>query len=202
MRVEILLNGLRLAPFIGSLSASKVEGMCKIADMFRLYGPSNRKFLAYIFATAFHESGGTMSAVREGFAKTDAEAIRIVSSLYNAKRIRKNYALPDPVTGKSYFGRGLVQLTWADNYKRVGNLLGIDLLNNPDLALDPEISAIILVRGMLEGWFTGRKLNDCVILGELSYKKARSVVNGSDQADKIAAYAYSFEKNLRIHDDE
>ncbi|WP_353183584.1 glycoside hydrolase family 19 protein [Parapedobacter lycopersici] len=202
MRVEILLNGLRLAPFIGSLSDSKVEGMCKVADMFRLYGPANSNFLAYILATAFHESGGTMAPVREGFAKTDAEAIRIVTSLYNAKRIRKNYALPDPATGKSYFGRGLVQLTWKDNYKRIGNLLGIDLLNNPDLALDPEISAIILVRGMLEGWFTGRKLKGCVILGELSYKKARSVVNGSDQADKIAQYAYSFEKNLRIYHDE
>jgi hypothetical protein len=40
-----------------------------------------------------------------------------------------------------YYGRGFVQLTWESNYRRVGDVLGVDLVGNPDLALDPRIAA-------------------------------------------------------------
>ena len=43
--------------------------------------------------------------------------------------------------GYAYRGRGLIQLTGEANYAAVGELIGEDLLNNPDLMLDPEISA-------------------------------------------------------------
>ena len=43
--------------------------------------------------------------------------------------------------GYAYRGRGLIQLTGKANYAAVGELIGEDLLNNPDLMLDPEISA-------------------------------------------------------------
>lgn len=37
------------------------------------------------------------------------------------------------VPGKTYHGRGPIQLSWNYNYGQVGEALGIDLLNNPDL---------------------------------------------------------------------
>jgi len=43
--------------------------------------------------------------------------------------------------GYLYRGRGFTQLTGKDNYKRAGDALGYDLVNNPDLLLDPAISA-------------------------------------------------------------
>ncbi len=46
--------------------------------------------------------------------------------------------------GINYRGRGYIQLTWDYNYKYYGNALGIDLINTPDLALDPMIAAKIL----------------------------------------------------------
>ena len=43
--------------------------------------------------------------------------------------------------GWNYRGRGLVQLTGRGNYEQASKALGIDLVNNPDLAADPEVAA-------------------------------------------------------------
>lgn len=45
------------------------------------------------------------------------------------------------VPGKTYHGRGPIQLSWNYNYAVCGNALGVDLLNNPDLvSTDSAIS--------------------------------------------------------------
>ena len=49
--------------------------------------------------------------------------------------------------GALYCGRGFIQLTGHDNYKSAGEALGVDLLDDPDKAMDPELSARIF------GWF-------------------------------------------------
>jgi hypothetical protein len=40
-----------------------------------------------------------------------------------------------------YFGRGIIQTTLKGNYEALGKALGLDLLGNPDLLLDPKTSA-------------------------------------------------------------
>lgn len=46
-----------------------------------------------------------------------------------------------PGDGATYFGRGFIQLTWKRNYETYGQRIGVDLVNNPGLALDPAIAA-------------------------------------------------------------
>lgn len=43
-----------------------------------------------------------------------------------------------------HYGRGHIQLTWESNYKAAGEAIGVDLVSNPDLALDPAVSAKVL----------------------------------------------------------
>lgn len=211
--------------FVNKLTNGQVNGFERILDEWELYvsnlGGITKSTgwelgaimpqLAYILASVYHETGTRMLPVREGYAETDAEVIRIVARMYQQGRIKRNYALPDPVTGQSYFGRGPLQLTWKDNYVKADNELGLggELVKNPSLALDPVIGARIAVYGMYEGWFSGhpdadegvpdrRDLWDYInpATGKKDYFEARRIVNGLDSAGKIAGYATRFEKIL------
>jgi hypothetical protein len=72
------------------------------------------------------------------------------------------------------------------------------LAGNPDLAMEPRIAYAAMSAGMLEGWFTGRKLSDYIRPGRVDYVNARRIINGTDKAAEIAGYARDFESSLRI----
>lgn len=99
--------------------------------------------------------------------------------------------------GKVFYGRGYVQLTWDHNYKRIGKLLGVDLYNNPHLALHYDIAYQLLSKGMRKGWFTGVGLSKYIKDGAPNYKSARRIINGLDCAEKIAEQARLIEGVLR-----
>jgi hypothetical protein len=84
-----------------------------------------------------------------------------------------------------YFGRGLIQLTWQGNYQKMGDLIGVDLVNNPELANDIVNASKIACIGMKNGSFTGKKLDDYINQDMISYYQARRIVNSLDKADKI-----------------
>lgn len=136
-----------------------------------------RNQLAYILATVKHETNNTFEPVVEAYWLPEAW--------------RKNNLRYYP-----WYGRGFVQLTWKGNYVQAGKKLGIDLITNPDRTLEPEVSTNILIRGMIEGWFTGRKLGDFMTLRTSDFLGARRVINGTDQAHKIATYAREYDKML------
>ncbi|MEW6738113.1 MAG: hypothetical protein AB1489_42960 [Acidobacteriota bacterium] len=85
----------------------------------------------------------------------------------------------EPGDYKKYRGTGYVHLTFRDNFRRAGQKLGIDLENNPELAAEPQWAYEIMVRGHLEGWFTGKKLGDFVSAdgNKQDYRNARKVIN-------------------------
>ena len=133
-----------------------------------------RNQMAYVLATAYHETAHTMKPVNE---------------MGGEKYLRSKKYYP-------YIGRGYVQITWRENYVKAGKVLGVDFVKHPELLLKPEYAAPILLVGMLEGWFTGKKLSDYITLQKSDFKGARRIVNGTDKADLIADYARDYDKAL------
>lgn len=99
------------------------------------------------------------------------------------------YAGVDSTTGHRYYGRGYVQVTHKENYQKIGKAIGIDLVNNPDLLLDPEIAAEAAVVGMRDGIFTGVGLDNYGKGDNFDFNGARWIINDSDKAAAVGADA-------------
>jgi putative chitinase len=193
-------NYIRNTQFGGKLSQEQVENIELMLNACESEGISDERQTSYILATAFHECYNSrlnpnFDPVREGFAKSDQDAISHVNRLFDRGKIKLNYAIPGS-NGRSFFGRGYVQITWDHNYKRIGDILGLDLFNNPDLALQPQVAAMILVQGMKRGLFTGKSLSTFFNGETADLIGARKIINGIDQAERIAGYAQAFEAAL------
>lgn len=183
--------------FGGRLTQSQVDGLNTLLEASRDVPLQKR---AYILATAHHETGGLMQPVREAFGKSDADTVNRLENAWLAGKLGQ-VSIPYwrfDQTGRAWFGRGLVQLTHEKNYARAGQKIGVDLIANPSLALEPEIAAKILIQGSLEGWFTGKKLSD-YIPGD--YVNARRVINGTDRAHSVARLARGYEAALKSFGD-
>lgn len=180
-----------------SISQSQVQGTEAILDEAERRGTPLRQ-LAYILATAYHESAHTMQAVRETLAKTDAGAIAALEKAWKTGQltwVKTPYWRKD-ADGKSWFGRGLVQITHKANYQKLGLLIGVDLVKDPSKALELSTAVQILFVGVELGSFTGKSLSDYISDGRADYEGARRVVNGTDKAALIAGYAKAFERAL------
>ena len=163
-----------------------------IIEECRSYGCTKRQ-TAYILATAYWETARIMKPIKETVMPhhrdknpSDAEVIRRLDAW--AKRIGRTSNI---YWREGWFGRGYVQLTHKANYERAARELSVDLVGNPSLAMRLDIAAKVLVRGMMQGWFTGRKLSDYD-----DYLNSRRVVNAMDKAADIAAIAERYEAVL------
>lgn len=145
---------------------------------------------AYMLATVKHECAGRWLPIEEYKKGGKREYARPVSVTDDAGN----------VFTQSYYGRGYVQLTWQDNYRKLGHELGMGdrLMLDPKLALDPETSYRILSHGMRTGSFTSKKLSDFIEGSRCDYANARRIVNGTDRHLEIAGHAMRLELLLRL----
>ena len=185
----------------GRLSQEAVDNINLIVETCEKYKLSYPQ-AAYLLATTYHETAHTFKPIEE-YGKGKG---RKYGTIYtNSKGVKYGIAGSDGSTylysdyPHLYYGRGFVQLTHWVNYKFAGEQLGIDLINNPDLALQPKYASEILVKGSKNGWFTGKKLSDYINDKKKDYINARRVINSLDKAQLIASYAVVFEKALRSY---
>lgn len=187
MNRQIFFNEIRQTLFSGKLSQGQVVGINYKLNEWDNSGLTDIRWLAYMLATSYHETAKTMQPIEEyGKGKGRPYGKKI-------KHSGTPYEYPD----KLYYGRGDVQLTWYENYEAMGKLLGIPLLEQPELALQPDISARIMIEGMTKGLsgrgdFTGVSLENYFNTTKDDPVNARRVINGRDRADLIATYHYKF----------
>lgn len=163
--------------FSPGFRTSQIAGMNAILDLWVNRGGGDLRYLAYELTTAYRETARTMQPIEEyGHGKG------------------RPYGVPMGLWHQVYDGRGDVQLTWEANYKKATmrlRTLGLlkpseDLEKNPELALRPDIAGAIMAVGMVEGWFSGKKLSDYFNSKISDWVGARHIINGSDHALEIA----------------
>lgn len=141
---------------------AKLADVTKLWDILRAEldgrGLLNRRNLIYLLATIavetpvcrpIHEYGGPKYFTR----------------MYEGRKDLGNTQVGD---GARYHGRGFIQITGRANYAYYGAKFGIDLINQPDLALEYSNSVRIMVQ-----YFVDRK-----IFQQAELKKVRRLVNG------------------------
>ncbi|WP_457659597.1 hypothetical protein [Sinorhizobium medicae] len=165
--------------FAGKMAEKQVQGVDAILDEAERRA-TPLAHLAYMLATALHETARTMQPIAE-----------------YGKGAGRKYGVKGKY-GQVPYGRGYVQLTWDSNYERADKELGLGgkLLRDFNLAMRQDIAAKIMFVGMTEGWFTGKKLAD-YIGAKADYVGARRIINGTDKAKTIAGHAAVFEKALK-----
>lgn len=157
-----------IRPLFHPLNQSQVEGMEKIISYRDDHYPRMPDDeLAYVLATVYWETAHTMVPVKE----------------YGSER----YLRAKPYW--PHIGVGLVQVTWAANWKRFG-------INSVEDGLSWPVALHAAFKGMVFGMFTGKKLADYIGGGRLDYVGARRIINGSDRAVEISKIANVFRAAL------
>lgn len=171
---KTFFDGIRQGPFPGKLTSEQVKGTSAILDEWERRKLTDLRWLAYMLGTTKWETDHTMQPIREGGGP---------------KYLKSKKYYP-------WYGRGYVQLTWRANYlkfrDRVRTFFGVDIIENADLAMRPDVAAFIMFEGMIRGEFTGKKLGDYFNATKTDWINARRIINGTDRASEIAAIAKQF----------
>ena len=185
-----------------TLSADEVKGCNALLAAF---GGANwpLSWAAYGFGTAMLETAGTMLPISEYGGNEYKRRLYDITGTRPTLAAKMGNTAPGD--GVKYAGRGYPQLTWKVNYQRADRELSLNgaLVTNPDLAMRPDIAAKIMVLGMSEGWFTGKKLNDYLprslgnaTVSEPSFVPCRKIINGQDRAADVAHFAFRYQQAL------
>jgi putative chitinase len=207
----------RKNPFNGSLSQSQVMGLDAIFDAAEKLKVTDLRMIAYAMATPMIETGGTYEPITENLNySTDALKAKfgnrisaadaqkygrnsahpanqeaIANIIYGGEWGKANLGNTQPGDGWKYRGRSLVQVTGRNNYTKFG------LADNPEDAAHIKTAADIMVKGMRDGLFTGKKFSDYFTASKEDFVQARRMINSLDKADEIAKHARTFYAALK-----
>lgn len=200
MSYAAFFSAIRASVFHGHLRQRQVDGINSILAAWDASPHTDPRWLAYMLGTTYHETAATMQPIRE-FGST-----AYLTRMYDVQGRRPDTARrmgnTRPGDGVRYCGRGYVQLTWRTNYIKMAKALSVDLDTDPDLAMQPDIAAQIMLRGMTERKisFTGKILADYFNNTVEDWYNARRVINALDHAAQIAETAQDFYTALQTQD--
>jgi len=140
--------------------------LAPLEETFAKYDISTPERQAAFIGQCAHESGN-FKILQENLNYSAEGLMKTWPSRFPNKAIADQYARqPAKIAGKvyngrmgntseeeaaKYLGRGLIQLTGKENYDHCGLGIGVDLLSDPALLLDPRYAALSA------GWFWNKK---------------------------------------------
>jgi putative chitinase len=170
-----------------------------LEEVFVKYEINTPQRQACFMGQCAHESGN-FKTLQENLNYSAEGLMKTWPSRFATKEIADQYARqPAKIAGKvyngrlgntseeeasKYLGRGLIQLTGKENYGNCGLGIGVDLLADPALLLDPRYAALSA------GWFWNKKgLN--ALADAQDYETMTKRINGGligldDRKAKIA----------------
>jgi len=173
--------------------------LAPLKETFAKYDISTPIRQASFIGQCAHESGN-FKTLQENLNYSAEGLMKTWSSRFPTKEIADQYARqPAKIAGKvyngrlgntseeeasKYLGRGLIQLTGRENYANCGSGIGVDLLADPTLLLDPRYACLSA------GWFWNKKgLNSLADASDIETMTKR--INGGligldDRKAKIA----------------
>jgi predicted chitinase len=190
----------------GAATGGAPAGAAALSKQLSAAGITNKTAQANILAQVSAESGGVPKTENLNYtpARLLATFPNQVKTIEQAKAIvaQGPEAIGNVIyggrmgnasdEGYKYRGRGLIQLTGKDNYAKFSQLVGVDLVKNPDLANDPDIAQKIAVAYFKEAEKRGVDLKDIRQVGKaVGYQDA----NGQETA-KRAQIAQNIEPGL------
>ena len=159
-----------------------------LKEAFEKYDIDTSKRQAAFIGQCMHESAG-FKTLEENLNYSAKALMTTWPSRFPSEEVANQYARqPEKIANKvyggrmgngpeetgdgwKYRGRGIKQLTGKENYERCGSSLGVDLVGNPDLLLDPKYAALSA------GWFWNKhNLND--LADKLDIETMTKRING------------------------
>lgn len=183
-----------LRSHFGSLTQSQVDAINQLLGFIELDSNATRKdIIAYQLATIKHETANTYEPISE-YGGSD-----YFNNRYGPHtQVGRDLGNTQEGDGARFHGRGYVQLTGRTNYQVFSDKLQCDLIAYPELAKVPSIAYRIMITGMGEGLFTGKKISDYINDNAVDYRNSRRVINKLDKANLIAGYAKLFRRILDL----
>lgn len=184
----------------------KLDQLTRLGIEVKWLDPLNQTFIKYNISTtqrqaAFigqcqHESNN-FRTLEENLNYSADGLMRTWSSRFPSRDVAEQFAQnPEKIANKvyagrmgntqdgdgwAYHGRGIIQLTGRDNYKNCGTAVGMDLINYPELLVQPNGAALSA------GWFWNKHgLND--LADARDYETMTKRINGGTLGleDRIA----------------
>lgn len=140
---------------------------------------------AFLIAVAEDETAGWTSLEERGNAE-------------HFKRYDGRLGNTEPGDGHRYRGRGYFMLTGRDNYERMGQKLGLRLVDEPDLLAEPSNAYRALHLWVIEGAARGKKPGDFLSSDKADYLSAARAIGAEQrQAQRLARAAGEIEPLVR-----
>lgn len=172
-----------------------MEGLTVILDAWHSAAElSDRRWLAYMLATVFHDTAGTMMPSRE--AGDDLQLARLYDVCGDYPVRARMIGNDAPGDGARYRARGYVRVRGKAHYLAMSGPAGCDLVTDPELLLRPAVACRVMFAGLTVGAFTGYRLADFINAKGCDWAAARRVVSLTGAAPLIPGLAQAFQAAL------